>query len=205
MLKRCLIVFLALGLALSFSGSALAGSWSPSVTWGASQANGSYSPDWGNTSMYEYSSDGQLRVSPKARFNFSQTKINGLRNYYNNNGFCWTFDISVHDAWDQNVSAFWTYYTTVPNPKFDIDDDPEEIGGNGYNDETEVVCLSPLQLVAATDYRFESYYNVYHKPGILFDFTSQESYKGINGEWDTATLNNITLTDELRQRVYPWQ
>lgn len=103
-------------LILLISSTAFAGTWSSWITWGATQANGSYSPDWGNTAMYEYvSSSGQLRVTPKAKFTFSSSKINGLRFYYNNYRYYWTFDLSVDNQYDNNVSAIWAYSTnTVP-------------------------------------------------------------------------------------------
>lgn len=105
-------------------GSATAGTWSPSVQWGPQE--GSYSPDWGNTALYEYTnSSGQLMVSPQARFRFTQDAVNSIHNYYRNNSYYYTFDISNTDEYNTTVSAVNIFYSTLPNPHYDIDDDPE--------------------------------------------------------------------------------
>lgn len=197
--KRLVVSIMTLALSVSFlTSTAFAGDWSPSVGWGAQ--SGSYSPDFGNTSFYRYvDSYGQLKVSPKARFNFDSNAITAIRNYYNNNNYYYTFDISLTDQYDTTKDAYENFYSTLPNPHFDIDDDPEPFG-NGYNDETEVVSLSPTQMVAATDYRFESYFKVLSEANDPeFAFTSQES----EYSWVTGEYNTVYFQTHLK-RYYPW-
>lgn len=95
--------------------------------------------------------------------------------------------------------------TTLPDPyHFDIDDDPEWAGGNGYNDETEIVALRPDLMQAATDYRFESYFSVYSEAvDRYFAFTSQES-EASGSEYNVATYNGIQLYQTHKTRLYPW-
>lgn len=64
---------------------------------------------------------------------------------------------SVSDPYNTTVTALNTtmYSSTLPTPHFDRDDDPEESGGNGWYDETEVTTLDPLSMLANTDYRFD--------------------------------------------------
>jgi len=179
--------------------------WSPTEDWG--EQVGTYSPDWGRTVMYEYTDSAyNLYVSPQVRFRFTQDAINAIENYYSNHtpALYYTFDISVVDEGCQGegcnttVSALNTsmYYSTLPSPHFDRDDDPEPYG-NGWYDETEVVCLSPLSMTANTDYRFDSRFKVYFTDPIKFQFTSQMSYY-VFGEYDTYYY------DMHKTRDYPW-
>lgn len=193
------VAITSLGILTVSSGVASAGIWSSSAAWGSQAA--SFAPDYGNTSMYEYvGTDGSTVVSPKTRFRFTQDAINGIRNYYYNEGEYYTFDISLTDAYNKTLSAYTgSYYCSLPNCKFDSDDDPELAGGNGYRDETEGVSLSPTQIVADTDYRFESYFRVYSKTPITFEFGSQTSYKVFGtDEYDTSEISPHL------QRRYPW-
>jgi|GEM_PF-4039791 len=151
--------------------------------------------------MYEYNDSAyNLYVSPQTRFRFTQDAINAIRNYYLNFSptLYYTFDISVSDQYNTTVSALNTtmYYTTLPSPHFDRDDDPEP-WGNGYFDETEVTCTSPLEMNANTDYRFDSRFRVYFTDPITFEFTSQMSYYAF-GEYDTYYY------DTHKTRNYPW-
>lgn len=151
--------------------------------------------------MYEYvGTDGSTIVTPKARFRFTQDAINAIRNYYYNNNYYYTFDISVTDPYNRTLSAYTaSYYCNLPNCKFDADDDPESTFGNGYWDETEGTSLSPTQMAANTDYRFESYFRVYSKSPAYFEFGSQESYQLFGTEeYDTKYISPHL------QRRYPW-
>jgi len=145
-----LIIVVTVLLSSVFISKVFADQWSPTEDWGPQV--GSYSPDWGRTVMYEYNDSAyNLYVSPQARFRFTQDAINSIRNYYLNFSptLCYTFDISVSDQYNTTVSALNTtmYYSTLPSPHFDRDDDPEP-WGNGYYDETEVTSLSPLSMLA---------------------------------------------------------
>ncbi|BAL80179.1 hypothetical protein [Caldisericum exile] len=179
-------VFIVL-LSLSFCSKVFADQCSPTEDWG--EQVGTYSPDWGRTVMYEYNdSEYNLYVSPQARFRFTQDAIDTIKNYYwwHFPPLYYTFDISTF-PYNTTVSALNTtmYYSTLPSPHFDRDDDPEESGGNGYYDETEVTCLSPLSMLANTDYRFDSRFRVYFKsPKTTFTFNSQMS-SWAGSEYDT--------------------
>jgi len=157
--------------------------------------------------MYEYNDSAyNLYVSPQARFRFIHDAIDSIRNYYLNFSptLYYTFDISVSDQYNTTVSALNTtmYYSTLPSPHFDRDDDPEP-WGNGYYDETEVTSLSPLSMLANTDYRFDSRFRVYRNyPQIKFEFSTQMSfYDPGSGEYNTICLNFCEIHDI---RNYPW-
>ena len=181
--------------------------WSPTEDWGPQ--DGSYSPDWGRTVMYEYTDSAwNLYVSPQTRFRFTQDAIDAIKNYYSNHfpKLYYTFDISVSDPYNTTVTALNTtmYSSTLPTPHFDRDDDPEESGGNGWYDETEVTTLDPLSMLANTDYRFDSRFRVYDTDQITFEFTSQMSYEFF-GEYETyVDENNIHYFDWHISRNYPW-
>jgi len=194
MRKRFSIAILVVVLSLCFTGVCYATylGWAPSVEWNTSTAQKDFSPEWGNTSMYGYNSGGLLYVDPCDRFRWSQTRINNLREY-GYDSFMYTNDISVPGS-NTTISATSTYdfYSNLPNPYFDIDDDPFP-SGNGYNDEAEVTCQNPYQLVANTDYRFDSCFRVYSTSSIQFQFGSQLSYFG------------QSIDDEIHKyRNYPW-
>ena len=150
-MKKYLSISVAtLNFLLSYSEIASANRWSTSLAWGPQAA--SYAPDYGTTSMYEYTAtDGSLQVSPKARFRFTSDAITLIRNYRNNEDSFYTFDISLTDESNRSMSAYTTT-TFLPNPHYDFDDDPEP-SGNRFVDETEVTSLSSEQIVANTDYR----------------------------------------------------
>jgi len=196
------VVVLILFSTFSFAITVYADRWSPTEDWGPQVE--SYSPDWGRTVMYEYTDSAyNLYVSPQARFNFTQDAIDAIRNDY---FLYYTFDISVVDESCQGegcnttVSALNTtmYYSTLPSPHFDRDDDPEP-WGNGYYDETEVTCTSSLDMYANTDYRFDSRFRVYFTDPITFEFTSQMShYNYYTHEYDTWYY------DIHKTRNYPW-
>jgi hypothetical protein len=191
------VVVLILFSTFSFAITVYADRWSPTEDWGPQV--GSYSPDWGRTVMYEYNDSAyNLYVSPQARFRFTEDAIKSIRSYYY---LYYTFDISVSDQYNTTVSALNTtmYYSTLTSPHFDRDDDPEESGGNGYFDETEVTCTSPLDMCANIDYRFDSRFRVYFTDPITFEFASQMShYNYYTGEYDTWYY------DIHKTRNYPW-
>ena len=138
------------------------------------------------------------------RFNFGSSAVTAIHNYYNNDEFYYTMDISLTNQDDETKDAYSNFYSTLPSPHYDIDDDPEPFG-NGYNDETEVVSLAPNSIQANTDYRFESYFNVYSESNDpTFAFTSQESEDTIYGEYNVATKNGVSLFQTHQTRIYPW-
>ncbi|MFS1511768.1 hypothetical protein VQL36_04925 [Chengkuizengella sp. SCS-71B] len=200
------ILILSFTLILSLSNivpKTYAGTWSDSVSWYTSE--GSYSPSFGNTSMYQYvDSDGWFKVSPKVRFNFTSSQMNAVHNYYNNNRYYYTMDITATPRDNKSVDAIDYYYTDLPDPKFDIDNDG--VFNNGYDEETEVVSTSPLEMVAYQDYRFEAYFKVYDviaTDPVKFHFTSAvSSYNWIPdrlvGEYNTKYY------DEHLTRNYPF-
>lgn len=195
MKKSLSISTITLSLLLGYSGVASANIWSPSASWGSQTA--SYAPDYGNTSMYEYvaTTSGNTFDSPKARFRFTQEGINGIRAYSSKNRF-YTFDISTTDPYNRTLSAYNSgYYCTLPSCKFDVDDDPELTGGNGYNDETEGVSLDPGRIQPNVDYRFESTFWVYSKAAATFEFGSQESYL-VSGTTDMTLMNSVIIFEE---------
>ncbi len=67
-----------------------------------------------------------------------------LSSYWDYLWLCYTFDVSVVPN-NTTVSASGWYYTTLPYPHFDMDDDPEP-NGNGYFDETEVTVMLPPEI-----------------------------------------------------------
>jgi len=88
--------------------------------------------------------------------------------------------------------------TTLPNTKCEIEDDPYP-SGNGYYDETEVVSLSPTQMKANTDYRFESYFWLTAgDSNASFGFSSSENKRSLTGEYNVV-YNSPHLT-----RSYPF-
>ncbi|MEF3245140.1 MAG: hypothetical protein K6343_04070 [Caldisericaceae bacterium] len=205
-----LIIVVNLLLSLTFISKVVANQWSPREDWGPQSKP--FSPDWGRTVMYEYNDSAyNLYVSPQARFRFTWDAIKTIKEYYEYfyPPLYYTFDISVVDktctgeGCNTTVSALNTtmYYSTLPFPHFDRDDDPEETGGNGYYDETEVTCLQPLAMRADTDYRFDSRFKVYSTTPITFEFASQMSFYDYgSGEYNTAPNFNETHLS----RNYPW-
>jgi len=197
-----ILVVVAILLSLAFTGKVWADQWSPTEDWGPQSEN--YCPDWGRTVFYEYTDSAyNLYVSPQARFRFTQDAIDAIKNYYSQHlpPLYYTFDISTF-PYNTTVSALNTtmYYSTLPSPHFDRDDDPEESGGNGYYDETEVTCLSSNSILADTDYRFDSRFRVYFtSPKTTFTFNSQMSFWA-GSEYDTWP----GMSKEHKSRDYPW-
>jgi len=194
-------------LCFAFVSPAYGDQWSPAKEWGPSTATKPFSPHWGRAILYEYT-DGayNLYISPQTRFNFTHATIAHIQYLFSCGNEYYTFDTSVKDescsgeGCNTTVTALDTtmYYTTLPEPHFDRDNDPEESGGNGWYDETEVVCLNPGEMLADTDYRFESHFKVYFTtPNIDFEFASQESYP-FGDEYNTADGETHTSLD------YPW-
>jgi len=85
-----------------------------------------------------------------SRMTFNQTVVNAISNHMNNRRF-FTWDVSNINDNDTTINATGWYATTLPNPKFDRDDDPWPFG-NGFFDETEVVALELV--VANVEYNF---------------------------------------------------
>jgi hypothetical protein len=163
--------------------------WSSSVEW--TSKVGTYSPYWGNTVFYEVNDGYKHWHEPMTRFRYDQTTIDNIKFYYNSPTYNWYpgFDISVTDNYNTSVNADVTQlYSTYPNPYYDVDDDPETTipPGNGYNDESETICLAPLSLVAETDYRFESYFKIINNSSAEYAFTANENNQYMNtARYDT--------------------
>jgi len=189
MKKILTLVVIAVLLSLTSTGEVWADQWSPTEDWGPQSED--YSPDWGRTVLYEYTDSAyNLYVSPQTRLRFTQDAINAIKNYYywGLPRLYYTFDISTSPT-DTTVSALNTtmYYSSLPSPHFDRDDDPEESGGNGFYDETEVTCLRPDLMEANKDYRFDSRFRVYYidpNKKTTFTFNSQMSFWYF-GEYNT--------------------
>ena len=172
-----------------------AGRWSASEAWGEQQA--SYAPDFGNTSMYEYNGqDGYVHVSPKTRFRFVRSAIDAINDYYRRDTY-YTFDISLLESTNRSMSAYYVW-STLPGAKYEVEDDPEWRGGNGFNDESEVVSLQPYNMAANSDYRVESWFRVFDESvPVDFEFGSQESVKR------GAEYNAVQISPHI-QRDYPY-
>lgn len=199
--KRLLTIFFATVCLLSLTVASYAATigWSPSVSWDSTYAKKNFSPEYGNTAMYGYTdTSNQLWVKPQARFNFSTARIANIHNYANLDDWYYTFDISCTNDNNTTVSAAWDFYSDLPDPYFDVDDDPYP--GNGYYDESEVVSLTPTSMLPNTDYRFNSHFRVYSTSSIQFQFGSQMS------EWWGWPSNEFqTMDSEIhRYRTYPW-
>ncbi|ADG83584.1 hypothetical protein TherJR_2751 [Thermincola potens JR] len=188
-------------LLLGFSGICYAATigWSPSISWGDQTKK--FSPDSGNTSFYgRKDSTGNLYVDPKSRWQFTQTNINDNYNLFNLYNQYYGFDIAVQDDNNTTVSAVNDgLYCNLPNPKIDLEDDGGLFGtGNGYYDEIEATCTTPLLLQANTDYRLNGSFRVYKTSTIQFGFTSQTSKKSSTGEYNTMDWQTHVY------RNYPW-
>jgi hypothetical protein len=127
-----------------------------------------------------------------ARFHFNQSAINNIKDDGQWYDYYYTFDSSINNEYDTTLNADITQLrSTLPNPHFDVDDDPEnsfgQQVGNGYNDETEVTCLDKYNLLAETDYRFESYYKVVGYANNYFEHSSTMSwYDSVSGEYQST-------------------
>lgn len=201
--KRSGIFLAALILVLISVYPALAGTWGPIKTWNIPNDStwGSYSPYKGEGQLYSYTgTDGKKRMSPKARnMYFTQSAIDSIRKYLKDKGYYYTFDISVSDQYNTTLSAYNSWWSNFPMPRYDNDDDPEPFG-NGYCDETEVTCQDPSALSTSIAYRFESYFYDYPKSGTYayLKYSSQMSYWFLI-EYETALYTPAYIT--LR---YPW-
>ncbi|MFC4767480.1 hypothetical protein [Effusibacillus consociatus] len=181
---------------------ASAGVWSSSLGW--TSVAGSYSPYWGNTSFFEENNatNGHY-LQPHTRFKFNQSAVNAIKNYKNDpyGAKYYTFDISITDDYNTSMNGDVTkLYSTLPNPYYDVDDDPEPVfgtGGNGYNDETEVVSLYCDQIAAETDYRFQSWFKIVNNSQVQIAFTSAESRN------DGYEFNTVYYDEHLRRSYTP--
>lgn len=185
---------LVLGVAF-FPQQTFAADWSKSKSW--SKSNYSAFPYEGNTSM----KDTGDTVETHVRFTFDKKAIRELKSlgqYSQDDGVTYyTMDISVNDDNDETVSALdGGIYTDLPDPYMEVEDDP--IGGNGYNDEAEVVCQDPDSLEAETDYRVEATWDVHDRGGTTFQFHSQLSTKDYSFEYNT-----IRYEFHVKQK-FPW-
>lgn len=117
-----------------------------------SSADGTYSPDDGDVYCYsyEYSSENS-EVRCRVFFSYDSDSITAIQNYYNNKKYYPGIDVT---DMDKNLDHFW-YETNLPDPHFDTDDDDY----NGTSEETEVTCLSPLELKSGKSYNFKSYFD----------------------------------------------
>lgn len=116
---------------------------------------------------------------------WNQTKKNNLLSY-KNNGQYYTIDIAVNNDNDVTMSAWEsTYYTNLPGPVFDVEDDPWPFG-NDYNDEAEVTMTRPDLLYVDQAYEFITHWTVYKTSGTTFEWNSQLSERSLTGEYNTV-------------------
>lgn len=90
-----------------------------------------------------------------------------------------------------------TYYTDLPGPVYDRDDDPEPFG-NGSYDETEVTMTRPDLLTVDQAYQFFSYWEVKATTGTTFEWTSQLSEPTWYGEY------NVVNFETHFSKTFPW-
>ncbi|MFC4767535.1 hypothetical protein [Effusibacillus consociatus] len=195
-LKKVVAALTITGSVLVTNFASAADVWSSSQGWTTKE--GSYAPYWGNTAFHEVSENGKHYLEPWARFKYDQATIDNIKFYYESPTYNWYpgFDISVTDDYNTSVNADVTQlYSTFPNPYYDVDDDPETKipAGNGYNDESEVVCLAPLQMTAETDYRFKSNFKIVTKAATEYAFTANENNQYMNTtRYDTRLKRTYT-------------
>jgi hypothetical protein len=191
-MKRSLV--LAAVLAALSSTAVLAYSYS-GIT--ISSTVGSYSPDTISGQMGWDSIHNELMVKA-FNFRWSATKKTTLVNMKNNDDYYYTIDLAVNNDDDTTVDATSNYYTDLPGPHFDLDDDGGFLGlGNGFNDEAEVTMLTPNDLVANQNYQFITYWMVSNTSGTTFEWTSQKSVPQL-GEY------NVVNFDSHFSKTFPW-
>ena len=151
-------------------------------------ADGSYSPDYG------WFEGGSVDCLPpeldyamcKAWVEYDSSAITAIQDYYNNNDYCPGLDIT--DLTNTVDYAGW-WATNYPDPYFDTDDDDFD----GGDEESEVVCQSPLSMSSDTTYYFFVKFNKYQTIStITFDLTAHESeWVGWQGEYNTRYYNKL--------------
>jgi len=170
--------------------SAYSSSWSSS--------SGSYSPYKGSvTTVNSEDSYNDYVTTNVTGIYYSSSAINSIKNYYYNNNYYHGIDATALDDTSSDIGATGWYSTNYPNPKFDTDDD----GGNGPDEETEIVTLSPTSMVAGKSY----YYKVKFKESRTCTYcastrqesgyiaiTAHESAKSFYGEYNTKYFDELT-------------
>ena len=131
----------------------------PIKAWTGSRAN-----TWDNESkpaykgelwIDTYNSDDNILKSTVNVF-LNSNDITRIKNEKTSRAYYWGLDVTSHRKNNENVSDLSAYavITNIPNPKIDIEDD--ELIFN--NEESEVICLSPENLIAGQQYRMITYW-----------------------------------------------
>lgn len=130
---------------------------------------------------------------------WDQTRKNNLLSHKNDQRY-YTIDISLNNDNDNTMDAYRdtaVFYTDLPGPHFDIDDDPAPFG-NPYADETEVTMLRPDLLQVNQEYQFISYWEILAYTGTTFEWNSQLSETGLFAEYSVAYY------EPHFSKTFPW-
>jgi hypothetical protein len=166
-------------------------------------ARGTYSPNKGTFKeriVVESATDSYFSFD--AYFTFNQNIVSNLSNYKNNDNKYFTMDIANTNDRDTSMDAVYVY-TTLPNPKVDLEDDPYPLGNN-YHDEAEVVA----QDLVSTNTQYTMYAHFedlrrIHPSTSKVQLNSGLSTRSITGEYNTRNYYplcefNITSTYQGR-------
>lgn len=161
-------------------------------------ASGSYSPYKGNVNTVASSDSINDYITTYVdSMYYNSSAITAIKNYYNNNNYYHGIDVTALDDTSTDIGATGWYSTNYPNPKFDSDDD----GGNGPDEETEIVSLSPLSMVAGTKYYFSvkfkesrtcTYCASTRSESGYIAVTAHESSGPVLGEYNTKYFDELT-------------
>lgn len=193
-MKKILVTFMSMLLVFGFlltSVSAATSTIKQTKSWNyGSSYNGtpygSYSPYKGTTiERMVVESPTLATFSFDTYFTFNTNIVNKLADYRNNNNYHFTLDVANTNDYDKTMDANYVY-TTLPNPKMDLEDDPWPFG-NGYKDEAEVVARDLVSAnVEYTMYaHFRDHRNV-NPTSSQVDITGAISEKSLLGEYNTV-------------------
>lgn len=142
-----------------------------------------YSPNSGNWNYSNSTSSSYIYANLNS-LKYSSTRIAAIQTDAMMGGFYPGVDIknTNHSTKLDAVSPSSTA-SNYPNPYYDLDDDSSP--KDGYDDEVEVVCLSPSQMNASTSYKFAVSFkkNSSSGKGQLL-YTSQKSSLWPDGEYN---------------------
>lgn len=125
-----------------------------------------------------------------SRMTFNQTVVNAISNHMSTHNRYFTWDVSNINDYDTTISATGWYSTTLPNPKFDFEDDPWPFG-NGYCDETEVVALSLVSSNVEYAYFAEFSDRRTGTSGGTVEARAGLSVRSVTGEYNTVYQSSI--------------
>lgn len=208
--KRALSVVVASALCCVLCTSALAATSTDLATerwnFGSSyngEQHGTYSPYKGEVVERMVSGDGVDRAtfSFDAYFTFNQNIVDQLKNH-RENGYHFTMDIANSNDNDKTMDCVYIY-STLPNYKSDIEDDPFPFG-NGYADEAEVVARD---LVSANkEYEMFAHFEDYRDKNpatSIVEVNTAISEKSITGEYNTvnwAPMVTFNIGDKYEEQ-----